>query len=78
MPSHEFGRQDSVSRRSGMPGHLRYRVTSHEEHALMKAIRLYGVGGAESLRCEEAQEPVPKDEQGPWCVSMRLRSRRRS
>ena len=29
----------------------------------MKAIRLHRVGGAESLRCEEAQKPVPKDEQ---------------
>lgn len=29
----------------------------------MKAIRLHRVGGAESLRYEEAQKPVPKDDQ---------------
>ncbi len=29
----------------------------------MKAIRLQRVGGAESLRCEEAQKPVPKHDQ---------------
>ena len=62
MYPHEFGQQDRC-RRSGMSGYpCRYLVPLHEELALMKAIRLHRVGGAESLRCEEAQKPVPKDD----------------